>query len=156
MTGNPAIDKIIMGINTLVVAGAVGLVYYSHNMIQPPKLDENKEFTNMQRDAMVELKKPAVVYDEIVVNLYSRERRLRFLKLQLNLEVFKDGQQTKVEELKPIILDSLIDITGNMKPDELNSITGKILLEARLKNKINSITDDKIIKKIFFSQYVVQ
>lgn len=156
MTGNPAIDKILMGINTLVVAGAVGLVYYSHNMIQAPKVDETKEFTNLQRDAMVELKKPAVVFDEIVVNLYSRERRLRFLKLQLNLEVFRDGQQTKVEELKPIILDSLIDITGNMKPDELNSITGKILLEARLKNKINSITSDKIIKKIFFSQYVVQ
>lgn len=156
MTGNPGIDKIIMGLNAIVVGGAAALVFYSHNMITSPTTDENKEFTGMVRDAMVEFKKQPVVFKEMVVNLYSRERRLRFLNLTMNLDVFEEGQQQRVDTMKPLIVDALIDITGNMRPDELNSVTGKILLEARLKNKINTIVNEKLVKKIYFSKFIIQ
>lgn len=156
MTGNPGIDKIIMGINAIVVGAATALVFYSHNMIKPPATDKNKEFTGMVRDAMVEFKKQPVVFKEMVVNLYSRERRLRFLNLTMNLDVFDEGQQQRVDNMKPLIIDALIDITGNMRPDELNSVTGKILLEARLKNKINTIVNQKLVKKIYFSKFIIQ
>lgn len=156
MTGNPGIDKILMGLNAIIVGGAAALVFYSHNMIKPPITDKNKEFTGMVRDAMVEFKKQPVVFKEMVVNLYSRERRLRFLNLTMNLDVFEEGQQERVDNMKPLIVDALIDITGNMRPDELNSVTGKITLEARLKNKINSIVNEKLVKKIYFSKFIIQ
>ena len=156
MTGNPGIDRIIMGLNAIVVGGAAALVFYSHNMIKAPVTDQNKEFTGMVRDAMVEFKKQPVVFKEMVVNLYSRERRLRFLNLTMNLDVFEEGQQQRVDTMKPLIVDALIDITGNMRPDELNSVTGKILLEARLKNKINAIVNEKLVKKIYFSKFIIQ
>jgi flagellar FliL protein len=156
MTGNPGLDKIIMGLNGLVVAAAAAVVFYSHNMIKPPKTDEVKEFTGMLRNSMVELKKQPVTFNEMVMNLYSRERRLRFLNLTMNLEVYEDGQQERVNTMKPIIIDALIDITGNMRPDELNSVTGKILLEARLKNKINAVVNSRLVKKIYFSKFIIQ
>ncbi len=156
MTGNPGIDRIIMGLNAIVVGGAAALVFYSHNFMKAPVTDQNKEFTGMVRDAMVEFKKQPVVFKEMVVNLYSRERRLRFLNLTMNLDVFEEGQQQRVDTMKPLIVDALIDITGNMRPDELNSVTGKILLEARLKNKINAIVNEKLVKKIYFSKFIIQ
>jgi flagellar FliL protein len=156
MTGNPGLDKIIMGLNVAVVGASTALVIYAHLVLGPPPTDEVAEYTGMARAAMVELKKQPVVFKEIVVNLYSRERRLRFLDLIMNLEVYDDGQQQRVEKVKPIIIDTLIDITGNMKPEELNSVTGRILLEARLKNKVNSIIEAKLVKKIYFSKFIIQ
>ena len=156
MTGNPSIDKVIIAINALVISACVGLVYYSNNMIKPKALDTNAEFSKMVDDSMVELKKQPIVFKEIVLNLYSRQRRLRFLNLILNIDVFEEGQKEIIATYKPKIIDSLIDITGNMKPQDLNSITGKILLESRLKNKVNNYIGKPVIKKIYFSKFIVQ
>ena len=47
MTGNPKLDKVILGLNGLGVLLAVGLVYYSHNMIKKPDTDTAKEYGKM-------------------------------------------------------------------------------------------------------------
>ena len=156
MTGNPAFDKIILGVNGLVVAAALGLVYYSHNMIVPTPTDKKTQFTNLVSNGISDLKRSPVVFKEIVVNLYSRQRRLRFLNLTMNIEVYEDEHKDLIKNYKPFINDRLIDITGNMKPEEVNSVTGKILLESRLKEKINAAIGKKAIKKIYFSKFIVQ
>jgi flagellar FliL protein len=43
-----------------------------------------------------------------------------------------------------------------MKASELNSITGKILLESRIKKRLNSILGAPIIKRIYFSKFIIQ
>jgi flagellar protein FliL len=90
------------------------------------------------------------------VNLYSRESRLRFLDVEINVEVYQDGMQTQVQNIKPILFDTLIDIAGNTKPEDLNSVTGKILLESRLKTKVNELINKKLIKQIYFSKFIIQ
>lgn len=156
MTGNPSIDKIILGINGIIMAAAAGLVYYSHNVLAPPPIDETGNFANMAQVSMQDLKKQPIVFKEKVVNLYSRQRRLRFLNLIMNIEVYDEGQEKIVGLYKPLINDALIDITGNMKPEELNSVTGKLLLESRLKSKVNALIKKPVIKKIYFSKFIVQ
>ena len=156
MTGNPSIDKILLGINGLVVAAAVALVYYSNNIISPPLTDQNGVFTSMVQDSMSDFKKQPVVFKEMVVNLYSRQRRLRFLNLTMNIEVYDEGQEKVVSFYKPVVIDSLIDIAGNMKPEDLNSVTGKMLLESRVKKKVNDFIKKSVIKKIYFSKFIVQ
>jgi flagellar FliL protein len=156
MTGNPSLDKIILGLNAAIVIGAAGLVFFSHNMMNKPDTERGKEFGNMIESSINEYEKPPVTMDEIVVNLYSRESRLRFLNTQMNIEIFNEEDRELVLGLKPVIFDSLIDITGNMKPAELNSVTGRILLETRLKNRINDHVKRPILKKIFFSKYIIQ
>jgi flagellar FliL protein len=156
MTGNPALDKILLGINGIVMAAAAGLVYYSNNMIVPPLTDQTGEFTTMAQDSLSDFKKQPIVFKEMVVNLYSRQRRLRFLNLIMNIEVYDIGQEKIVDIYKSKVIDSLIDIAGNMKPEELNSVTGKMLLESRVKNKVNDFVKKPIIKKIYFSKFIVQ
>ena len=136
MTGNPNLDKIILGINAVIVTAAAGLVYYSNNMILPPPTDSDQQFKQMVQGGLSDLNRPPVVFKEIVVNLYSKQRRLRFLNLTMNIEVYEDGQEETIKLYKPFINDRLIDITGNMKPEEVNSVTGRLLLESRIKNQI--------------------
>lgn len=156
MTGNPSIDKIILGLNGIIMAAAAGLVYYSHNILIPPPIDQEAQFTGLVRESMIDFKRQPIVFKELVLNLYSRQRRLRFLNLVMNIEVYEQSQEKIVGNYKPMIVDKLIDITGNMKPEELNSITGRILLESRLKNKVNDYFQKPIIKKIYFSKFIVQ
>ncbi len=156
MTGNPSIDKVLLGINGIVVLAAAGLVFHSINNIKSPPIDQNGQFTGMVQESMVDLKRQPVVFKEMVVNLYSRQRRLRFLNLTMNIEVYEEGQEKIVGTYKPMIVDSLIDIAGNMKPEDLNSVTGRMLLESRVKNKVNESTETPIIKKIYFSKFIVQ
>lgn len=156
MTGNPSIDKILLALNGIVMALAAGLVYYSHNILSPPPIDQAAQFTTMVRESMIDLKRQPIVFKEQVVNLYSRQRRLRFLNLIMNVEVYEQSQEATIDIYKPVIIDRLVDISGNMKPEELNSITGRILLESRLKNQVNEFIGKAIIKKIYFSKFIVQ
>ncbi|MEX0798877.1 MAG: flagellar basal body-associated FliL family protein [Bacteriovoracaceae bacterium] len=156
MTGNPVLDKVVLGINGLIVLAATALVIFSHTMIKSPATDESKEFSGMVKNSMLEFQKPQVKFPEMVVNLYSRETRLRFVNLIMNIETFEESQNQLVEKSKPLIQDALIDIASNMKPDELNSVTGRILLETRVKNKVNSKLPKPAIKKIYFSKFIVQ
>lgn len=156
MTGNPKLDKIILGVNALVVSAAVGLVFYSHNMIKPLPTDQAGELGDMIENTMSEYEKPPVTFEELIVNLYSREARLRFLNTKLNIELFEEKDRNLVMTMKPHIFDSLIDIAGNMKPKELNSVTGKILLEKRVKDRSNAIAKRPVIKKILFSKFIIQ
>ena len=156
MTGNPGLDKTILGINGLGVILATALVVYSHSMIKKVPTDEAAEFSGMVKDSIEEFQKPTVKFKEQVINLYSRESRLRFVNLIMNIETLDQEQIEVVENAKPLIVDSLIDISSNMQPNELNSVTGKILLETRLKNKVNSKLGKPAVKKVYFSKFIVQ
>lgn len=156
MTGNKNLDKIILLINGVVIAAAVALVAYSHTMITKPQTDGNSEFGGLIDDSMREFQKAPVTLDQITVNLYSRERRLRFLDTQMNIALFSEKDRADVVEIKTHIFDALIDIAGNMKPSELNSVTGRILLENRIKKRVNSLVGRSLIKKIYFSKFVIQ
>ena len=45
---------------------------------------------------------------------------------------------------------------GKMSPEELNSLSGKLLLEKRLKKKIREMTHKNFISRIFYRRFVVQ
>lgn len=156
MTGNPKIDKIIILLNAVVVTLAVALVFYSHNILKKPTTDTAGEFGQMVDSSMGEFQKSPITFDEAVVNLYSRETRLRFLNTQMNVDLFYQKDKDLIKDMKHLIFDSLIDIAGNMKPSELNSVTGRILLETRIKNRVNKLAGRSLIKKIYFSKFIVQ
>jgi flagellar FliL protein len=156
MTGNPNLDKAILGINGLGIILATALVVYSHTMINRLPTNEEAEFSNMVKTSIEDFQKPTVEFKEQVLNLYSREARLRFLNLQMNIETFDQNQINVIEIRKPMILDVLIDITSNMSPNEVNSVTGRLLLEARLKKIVNSKLKEPAVKKVYFSKFIVQ
>ena len=155
MTGNPTLDKVLLGINGVVVLLATGLIIYSHSLTKPAT-DTGTQFGQMIEGSIYDNSIAPVSMKEAVVNLYSREKRLRFLNLKMDIGIYSEEDRGLVEKLKPVILDTLIDIAGHLPPKELNSVTGKILFESRVKTKINNYAGKKVIKKIYFSKFIIQ
>ena len=156
MTGNSDLDKILLMLNGAVVLAATGLVVFAHTQMNPAPTAQDSEFGNLIENSVNEYQKPPVVLDEILVNLYSREARLRFLNTQMNIILFEEADREIVTQMKPFIFDILIDIGGNMRPSELNSVTGRLILEERIKNKFNEFSKKKLIKKILFTKFIIQ
>ena len=94
--------------------------------------------------------------DKLIVNLKSRTSRLRFLDLQTYLVPFKNQHNDTLEENKAVINDIIIDEAARMKPEELNTVSGKLIFESRLRKRINTVLRGSIVKDIFFSRFVVQ
>lgn len=156
MTGNPLFDKILLGANGAIVLLAAGLVFFSHTKVKPPPTDIPGEEQSLLDTAIAESQLKPHAMKQMTVNLYSEGTRLRYLNAEMNLVPFK---QTDLEILKAnehIVKNELIRIAATMTPDELGSITGKILLESRLKKAVNEKLNQPLIKSIFFAKFLVQ
>ena len=92
----------------------------------------------------------------VIVNLPSRSKKLRFLEITTEIVPFNDDQVAEIEKNKHIVRDTFLDIAGEMPPEELNSLTGKILLENRIKTRLNKEMGAKIVQELYFTKFVVQ
>jgi flagellar FliL protein len=156
MTGNSLIDKILLGANGAVVLLAAGLVFYSHNNIKPPPTDISGEEKSLLDTAIADSQIKPHAMKQMTVNLYSEGTRLRFLNAEMNLVPFKQDDIETLKSNEHIVKNELITIAATMTPDELGSITGKILLESRLKKAVNQKLNQPLIKSIFFTKFLVQ
>lgn len=156
MTGNKLFDKILILLNLTVVFGAVGLIYYSQNMIPPEEINQEEAFKELKEKSHKTLNTKPIEFNRTLLNLSSSKSRLRFLEIKVSIETFDLEDQEFVKTKEYVVYDAIINIASAMKPNELNSVTGKLLLESRLKNHLNEYFQDDIVKKIYFSQFVIQ
>lgn len=156
MTGKPLFDKILMGLNLAALFGCLGIFVYTTKMYKKPLPDEGVEFDGLKDDARKRTEIPPFKMEKITINLYSAGSRLRFLDLELHFLPFNEEQTKILETHKSHLIDMMIEVVGDMSPDELNSISGKILLESRLKKRINDFLGSQTIREIFFSTFVIQ
>jgi len=81
---------------------------------------------------------------------------MRWLEVEMHLVLFEAADLELMKANLPVVQDRIIDITSKMGPDELNSLSGKILLEDRLKREINKAMKQPVVKNIFFASFIVQ
>jgi flagellar FliL protein len=152
------INTILIFLTALGTSAALGVFVYTMIIFKKPGINNETEFAKLKVDAAksVEVVKPYTT-EPILVNLNgATSSRLRFLNIVVNFVAVSNDQVNKFEENKIEIKDIIIDITSRMRPDELNQVTGKILLNDRIKTRINEFFKEQVIKDIFFSEYVVQ
>ena len=98
----------------------------------------------------------AVPMKKFVVNLNSRGTRLRYLDVEMNILPFHNDQKELIKANEYIFKDVVIEIASKLEPDELDSLSGKILLENKIKKQVNTKLGQPVVKQIFFSGFVVQ
>lgn len=156
MTGNPALDKALIALNGIVVLAATGLIVFAHTSIKRKPTDSAKEMKSMVEQSIELAQQTSIPFKKMTINLYSRQTRLRFLDVTMNIEVFEPSDKNLIMNFKPYIKDTLIQVASEMEPNELNSVTGRILLENRVKNNVNSYLKKKAVKRIYFSKFTIQ
>jgi len=150
------IDNILIGAMLAASLVTFGLFFYSLKVYQKPLPEESTERAALLEDSKKKVFAEAFKLDKLIVNLKSRTSRLRFLDLQTYLVPFKNSQVDILEENKSVINDIIIDESSRIMPEELNTVSGKLIFENRLRKRINEKMKMPIVKDIFFSRFVVQ
>lgn len=156
MTGNPSLDKVIALINLLGVGAGLGLFIYTGYVQKRPLPQERVELEKLKEDQYNQATLDSVKFDRITVNLPSRATKLNFLDLQMNVLPFNVNQIEKINQNKALVLDVAIDLAGRMSASELNTVSGKILLESKMKREINFHLGSPVIKRIYFTKFTIQ
>ncbi len=156
MTGKALIDKIIVLVALVFALGSVGLVYYSHKMIKRVPTNQAEELENLKNDAKAATQQKPYAVKQMIINILSNGNKLRYLDVELNIQTFEENQKIMLKRHEHVIKNAMVEIAAEMSADDLNSVTGKILLESRVKKVVNEKLNDTVVKQIYFSRYVVQ
>lgn len=156
MTGIPILDKIIAGILFATLAAVLGIFVYTESIYKRPLPEDEWEFVKMQKEINREITGKTFKLDKLNINIKSRLGNLRYISIEIHFLPFKDKFFAQLENNAPMIYDTVIRIAGVMTPEELNSVAGKILLETRIKKEVNALLGRAIIKKLYFTTFVVQ
>lgn len=160
MTGKKMLDMILLGVMTLTTLAVIGLFYYTEKIYKRPPIDENKE-----KAAFLKSNDPKALpifykLDKLTVSLVPKDpnknQRMRYAELEVHLVLFKPEDAGVIKTYLAVVQDKIITVASKMGADDLNSLTGKIILENRLKKEINKALDKPVVKNIFFARYIVQ
>jgi flagellar basal body-associated protein FliL len=151
------VQKILIIVNLVIVLAGAGLVFYSHSILKPPATDQVAQAQALKDQALAASRIQPVPIKKFVVNLHSGSSRLRYLDIEMNILPFHEDQKNIIKANEHILKDVVIEIASHLGPDELGTVTGKILLENRIKKQMNAkIGDPPVVKQIYFSGFVVQ
>ena len=121
--------------------------------------EEEEKISPEQEQAELEMQAkqvgPMVNIDTFIVNIIDDEES-RYLKAAITLELNTPEGAAEVAERMAQIKDAILLLVGNKTFSELQDLQGKIQLRAELINRINSVLLKGKVKRIYFTDFVVQ
>ncbi len=121
--------------------------------------EKEKKISPEEEQAALELQAkqvgPMVNIDSFIVNI-ADDQESRYLKAAITIEVNSEEAAMELNQRMPQLKDAILLLIGNKTFNELNDLQGKIQLRAELINKINSILLKGKVKRIYFTDFVVQ
>lgn len=102
---------------------------------------------------------PAVIFvdlPEVLVNLSSDSRRMRFLKLRLAVEVSSTRTADTVQQLTPRIMDSFQLYLRGLTVEDLGGPSALYRLKQEMLARINLALDPSRVDDVLFKEMLVQ
>lgn len=143
----------------IIVAAVVLLIGIGAGVFMFMGGEEEEKLTPEQEQAELEKQAtrvgPMVNFDPFIVNIIDDEQS-RYLKAAITMEVNTPETVMELNERMAQVKDSILLLVGNKTFGELQDMQGKIQLRAELLNRINSILVNGKVKRIYFTDFVVQ
>lgn len=148
---------VLIGLSSLASLAALVVCIYTIKVYKRPLISDKAEFQ--------ELKVAAANFDQdsatfklgpLTTNLASNSNRLRFVSFELYLLPQKDEDLKLLEEQSAALYDFIYQNLDRFTPQEINTVSGKLIFESRLKNNINQFFGRSIIRAMYFSDFMVQ
>lgn len=160
MTGKKILDMILLGLMLLSTFAVTGLFYYTEKVYKRPPINEEMEKAALMSSVETKSLPTFFKVDKLTISLTphtaATNARMRWLELEVHLVLFESGDLEFVKRNLPVVQDRIIDVSSKMGPEELNTLSGKILLEDRLRREVNKALGTVVVKNIFFASYIVQ
>ncbi len=98
-----------------------------------------------------------VPLESFIVNLLDKAGLgKRYLKITVELEVISEQDQLLLDSHKTRLRDTILLLLSGLSFDEVNTIEGKLDLKQALLSRINQIMGGGIVRRIYFTEFVVQ
>jgi flagellar FliL protein len=92
-----------------------------------------------------------------VVNLFDKKGiGKRYLKITMEIEVAKLEDKLKIESNIPRLRDTVLILLSSQTLKDINTMEGKLELKHAILLRMNQILGNKTVRKIFFTEFVVQ
>ena len=136
---------IIIGVIVLFL-GAGGFFGYSKY-----KKSDEKETVKEEQVSII------IPISSFVVNLFDKKGiGKRYLKISMELEVGKEEDRVKVENNIPQLRDTVLILLSSQTLKEINTMEGKLELKNAIVLRMNQILGNKTVRRIYFTEFVVQ
>lgn len=80
----------------------------------------------------------------------------RYLKISVTIELNDPRAGQEAESRIPQIRDALILLMSSLTYGDIHSIEGKITLQSEIQNRLNKILESGAVKRVYFTDLVVQ
>ena len=144
---------IIIIVAVVVLLAGIGVGVFLFMGGEDEKISPEQEQAELEKQA--KQVGPMVSIDAFIVNIIDVEQS-RYLKAAITMEVNTPETAMEINERMPQIKDAILLLVGNKTFGELQDLQGKIQLRAELINRINSILMNGKVKRIYFTDFVVQ
>jgi len=92
-----------------------------------------------------------------VVNLLDKRNvGKRYLKVTMQLEVGKEEDKLLIEKNIPQLRDTVLLLLSSQTLKEINTMEGKLELKQALLSRMKQILGDGVVRRIYFTEFVVQ
>ena len=136
---------IIIGVIVLLLRTG-GFFGYSKYKKGNEKEDEKEE----QVSIIIPLK-------SFVVNLFDKKGiGKRYLKIRMEIEVGKEEDKLKIDNNIPQLRDTVLILLSSQTLKDINTMEGKLELKHAILLRMNQILGKKTVRRIFFTEFVVQ
>ncbi len=96
-----------------------------------------------------------VPLESIVVNLGGVGSR-RYLRVLINLEVEDEESKVMIQEKIVMLRDKMISLLSAKSAKEIESEGSLLRLRLEIKNILNEVLEEEIIKQVYFSDFIIQ
>lgn len=93
---------------------------------------------------------------EILTNLSNEGNIFHYIKVSVSLEVVNDSAAKIVETEMPRIRDEIISVFNGTKISEVSNPNGIERVKMRIIDRINSLLKAELVRKVLFTDMVIQ
>jgi len=142
----------------VVVIGIGG--YFGWTLFAKKGANEHDDKTKISEVA--EKNKPEdvrIIYslEPFIVNLMDNTGSgKRYLKATIELEVGGEEEKKKLESYKTQMKDTILMLLSSRSFEEIKTVEGKLDLKQAVLFQINQMVGENIVKRIYFTEFVVQ
>lgn len=95
--------------------------------------------------------------ESFIVNLMDNTGSgKRYLKATIELEIGSEAEKKKVESYKTQMKDTILMLLSSRSFEEIKTVEGKLDLKQSVLFQINQMVGENTVKKIYFTEFVVQ
>ena len=148
---------IILGVLVVVLAGG-GFAGWRIFFSADPAAEESAEAVEPSAAEKKEVAKGIICpLESFIVNLMDPAGHgKRYLKTTINLEVADEENQLLVKDNEAQLRDAILLLLSSQSYKEISSLEGKLTLKQALLVSINQLLGGNKIRRLYFTEFVVQ